>query len=68
VVVTSVIGQLLLHHGLGTVSATAGALATATSTITAALAESALYGTSIPPRMLVAGAMMLGAVWLVGRR
>ena len=68
VVVTSVIGQLLLHHGLGTVSATAGALATATSTITAALAESALYGTSIPPRMLIAGAMMLGAVWLVGRR
>jgi len=68
VVGTSVIGQLLLHHGLGTVSATAGALATATSTITAALAEAALYGTPIPPRMLVAGVMMLGAVWLVGRR
>jgi drug/metabolite transporter (DMT)-like permease len=62
------VGQLLLHHGLGTVSATAAALATATSTITAALAEAALYGTPIPPRMLVAGVMMLGAVWLVGRR
>ena len=68
VVGTSVIGQLLLHHGLGTVSATAAALATATSTITAALAEAALYGTPVPPRMLVAGVMMLGAVWLVGRR
>jgi drug/metabolite transporter (DMT)-like permease len=68
VVGTSVVGQLLLHHGLGTVSATAGALATATSTITAALAEAALYGTPIPPRMLVAGAMMLSAVYLVGRR
>jgi drug/metabolite transporter (DMT)-like permease len=68
VVGTSVIGQLLLHHGLGSVSATAAALATATSTITAALAEAALYGTPIPPRMLVAGVMMLGAVWLVGRR
>ena len=68
VVFTSVFGQLLLHHGLGTVSATAAALATATSTITAALAESALYGTPIPPRMLLAGVMMLGAVWLVGRR
>jgi drug/metabolite transporter (DMT)-like permease len=68
VIVTSVIGQLLLHHGLGTVSATAGALATATSTVTAALAEAAVYNTSIPPRMLLAGVMMLGAVWLVGRR
>ena len=67
VVGTSVVGQLLLHHGLGKVSATAAALATATSTITAAVSEALLYRTPIPPRMLFAGVLMLGAVWLVGR-
>jgi drug/metabolite transporter (DMT)-like permease len=68
VILSSVVGQLLLHHGLGFVSATAGALATATSIVTAAVAEAMIYNTPIPPRVLVAGVLMLGAVWLVGRR
>jgi drug/metabolite transporter (DMT)-like permease len=67
VVLSSVAGQLLLHHGLGFVSATVAALATATSILTAAAGEAAVYGAPIPARVLVAAVLMLGAVWLVGR-
>jgi drug/metabolite transporter (DMT)-like permease len=67
VVLTSATGQWLLHHGLGFVSATAGSIAAATSVVTAAALEAALFGERLGAGVVVGGALMLAAVALAGR-
>jgi drug/metabolite transporter (DMT)-like permease len=68
VVLTSVAGPWLLHHGLGFTSATQGSLAAATSVLTAALLEAALLGTHLSGGMVIGAFLMIGAVGLgVGR-
>lgn len=69
VVVTSTIGQWLLHHGLGHVSATAGSLAAATSVVTAAVLETLVLGERLGWGVVSGGVLMLIAVGLAaGRR
>ena len=64
VVVTSVAGQWLLHHGLGFASATQGSLTAATSVLTAAGLEAALLGHHLPAQALLGACFMLGAIAL----
>jgi drug/metabolite transporter (DMT)-like permease len=67
VIVTSVVGQWLLHHGLGFTSAIQGSLVAATSVVTASTLESLAFG-SLPRSNAFAGAAaMLVAVGLAGR-
>ncbi|MEW6272920.1 MAG: DMT family transporter [Thermodesulfobacteriota bacterium] len=67
VVVTSVLGQWLLHHELGFTSATRGSLAAATSVFLAATLEALTLG-DVPDLRTVAGAaLMLAAVALAWR-
>lgn len=69
VVVTSVAGQWLLHHGLGYTSATQGSLAAATSVVTAAALEAAFLGEHVSLHTLAGACFMIIAVGLaVGRR
>jgi drug/metabolite transporter (DMT)-like permease len=67
VVLTSATGQWLLHHGLGFVSATAGSIAAATSVVTAAALEAALFRERLGAGVVVGGTLMLAAVALAGR-
>jgi drug/metabolite transporter (DMT)-like permease len=67
VVLTSTGGQWLLHHGLGTVSATVGSLAAATSIVTAAVLEGVVLGENVGPQVLLGGVLMLTAVGLAAR-
>jgi len=62
VVVTSVLAQWLLHHGLGFTSATQGSLAAATSVFLATALEALTLGDLPPPRTFVGAALMLAAV------
>jgi drug/metabolite transporter (DMT)-like permease len=62
VVVTSVLAQWLLHHGLGFTSATQGSLAAATSVVLATVLEALTLGDLPDPRTLVGAVLMLGAV------
>jgi drug/metabolite transporter (DMT)-like permease len=68
VVAFSTLGQWLLHHGLGHTSAITASLITATSIVTAAVAEAAVFGTQISPRVGVAGLLMMIAVGLASER
>jgi len=68
VVVTSVLAQWLLHHGLGFTSATQGSLAAATSVFLATALEALTLGDVPAPRTFVGAALMLGAVALAWRR
>ena len=69
VVLTSALGQWLLHHGLGYASATQGSLACATSVITATTLEAALLGEHLSPHTFVGASLMVVAIGLaVGRR
>ena len=68
VVLTSVAGQWLLHHGLGFTSATQGSLAAATSVLTAAALEAALLGGQLSGGAVIGACLMIVAVGLaVGR-
>ncbi|MFN8543685.1 MAG: DMT family transporter [Candidatus Binatia bacterium] len=67
-IVTSAVGQWLLHHGLGFTTPTTGSLAAAASVITAAICEAAWLGAVPAPHTLVGGALMLAAVWLASAR
>lgn len=66
-VLTSVLGQWLLHHGLGFTSATQGSLAAATSVFVAAALEALTLG-DVPDLRACAGAvLMLAGVALAWR-
>jgi drug/metabolite transporter (DMT)-like permease len=68
VVLTSVVAQWLLHHGLGYTSATQGSITAATSVFVASALEAVSLG-GVPDVRTVAGAvLMLGAVALAWRR
>lgn len=68
VVLTSVLAQWLLHHGLGFTSATQGSLAAATSVFLATALEALTLGDLPAPRTFVGAALMLAAVALAWRR
>jgi drug/metabolite transporter (DMT)-like permease len=68
VVVTSVLAQWLLHHGLGFTSATQGSLAAATSVFLATALEALTLGDLPAPRTFAGAALMLAAVGLAWRR
>lgn len=68
VIVTSVLAQWLLHHGLGFTSASQGSLAAATSVFLATAIEALTLGDLPSPRTLGGAALMLGAVALAWRR
>jgi len=63
-ILTSVAAQFLLHHGLGFAGATQGALACATSVVSAALFEAIFLGETLGPSALVGAAVLVGAVGL----
>jgi drug/metabolite transporter (DMT)-like permease len=67
VVLTSVAGQWLLHHGLGFASATQGSLAAATSVVSAAVLGALLLGEHLSPETLLGAAFMFVAVGLAAR-
>jgi len=68
VVLTSVLAQWLLHHGLGFTSATQGSLAAATSVFLATALEALTLGDVPDLRTFAGAALMLGAVALAWRR
>ena len=68
VVLTSVLAQWLLHHGLGFTSASQGSLAAATSVFLATAVEALTLGDLPSPRTLAGAGLMLGAVALAWRR
>lgn len=68
VVLTSVLAQWLLHHGLGFTSASQGSLAAATSVFLATAIEALTLGDLPGARTLGGAALMLGAVALAWRR
>jgi len=69
VVLTSVAGQMLLHHGLGFAPATQASIAAATSVVSAAGFESLFLGATLSSHTLVGAAVLVCAVGLaVSRR
>ena len=68
VVLTSVLAQWLLHHGLGFTSATQGSLAAATSVFLATALEALTLGNVPDLRTFLGASLMLGAVGLAWRR
>jgi len=68
VIVTSVAGQWLLHHGLGLISVARGSLMAATSVVTAATLEAAVLGQRLGPHVLVGACCMIVAVALSADR
>ena len=64
VVLTSVGGQWLLHHGLGYTSATTASLAAATSVVTAACLQALVVGGQLDARLAAATLCMLLAIAL----
>ncbi len=64
VVLTSVAGQWLLHHGLGFVGAAQGSLVATTSVVTAAALEAVWFGESIDATTIAGGALMIAAIGL----
>lgn len=68
VVLTSVLAQWLLHHGLGFTSASQGSLAAATSVFLATAIEALTLGDLPGTSTLAGAALMLGAVALAWRR
>jgi drug/metabolite transporter (DMT)-like permease len=68
VIVTSVAGQWLLHHGLGFMSVARGSLMAATSVVTAAVLEAAVLGQHVGAHVLVGACCMIAAVALATDR
>ncbi len=68
VVLTSVAGQWLLHHGLGFATATQGSLAAVTSVLSATMFEALTLGVRPPVRAVVGAGFMVAAVSLSLRR
>ncbi len=68
VIVTSVAGQWLLHHGLGFISVARGSLMAATSVITAAVLEAIVLGQNLGTHVLVGACCMIAAVALASDR
>jgi drug/metabolite transporter (DMT)-like permease len=68
VVLTSVAGQWLLHHGLGFASATQGSLAAATSVVTAAVLQAVVLGEHLGRDALIGGCLMFVAIGLAVSR
>lgn len=68
VVLTSVAGQWLLHHGLGFTTAATGSLTAATSVVTAAVLESMILESWPPPHTFLGAALMIVAIGLALRR
>jgi len=64
VVLTSVAGQWLLHHGLGFTPAAQGSLIAATSVVTATAIESTFLGEPPSPRAIAGGGLILLAIAL----
>ena len=67
-IVTSVTGQWLLHHGLGFISVARGSLMAATSVVTASALEAAVLGQRLGPHVLVGACCMIVAVALATDR
>ncbi|OFV92003.1 MAG: hypothetical protein A3J75_04540 [Acidobacteria bacterium RBG_16_68_9] len=63
-ILTSVAGQFLLHQGLGSAGATQGALACATSVVSAALFEAVFLGETLSLSALVGAVVLVSAVGL----
>jgi drug/metabolite transporter (DMT)-like permease len=68
VIVTSVAGQWLLHHGLGYISVARGSLMAATSVITATVLEAIVLGEHVGAHVLVGACCMIAAVALATDR
>ncbi len=68
VVLTSVVGQFLLHQGLGFAPATQGSLAAATSVVTAAVLGAACLGEHLGAHGLFGAGCMIVAVGLAASR
>jgi drug/metabolite transporter (DMT)-like permease len=68
VVLSSVAGQWLLHHGLGYVSVARGSLTAATSVITAATLEATLLGQRLGSHAVAGACCMLAAIALAADR
>jgi drug/metabolite transporter (DMT)-like permease len=68
IILTSSLGQWLLHHGLGFTSPIVGSLAAATSVVTAAGFEAVALGEHVPLRVAVAGAIMVAGIGLASTR
>ena len=68
VIVTSVAGQWLLHHGLGYISVARGSLMAATSVVTATVLEAIVLGEHVGAHVLVGACCMIAAVALATDR
>lgn len=68
VVLTSVAGQWLVHHGLGYTSASLGSLAAATSVLSATVCEALFLGETLSLQAWIGAALMVAAVGLAVRR
>jgi drug/metabolite transporter (DMT)-like permease len=64
VVLTSIAGQWLLHHGLGYATAAQGSLAAATNVLAATTLEAAVFGRTITPTMVAGAVLMFSAIAL----
>ena len=68
VILSSVVGQWLLHQGLGFASAAQGSLAAATSVLTAAGLEALFLGEHLHGSALIGAVLMIGAIALAASR
>lgn len=67
VVLTSIAGQWLLHHGLGFTTAAQGSLAAASNVLVATILGALLTGEAVTSSMLAGGALMFSAIVLASR-
>lgn len=67
VVLTSIGGQWLLHHGLGFTTAAQGSLAAASNVLVATVLGALITGEGLTPEMFAGGALMFGAIILASR-
>jgi drug/metabolite transporter (DMT)-like permease len=68
VVLFSIAGQWLLHHGLGFTTTVQGSLTAATSVVTATALEAVVFGKAVTSATLLGAALMFGAIVLASRR
>ena len=67
VIVTSITGQWLLHHGLGFTTAAQGSLAAASNVLVATLLGALVTGEALTTSMFAGGTLMFGAIVLASR-
>lgn len=67
VVLTSIAGQWLLHHGLGFTTAAQGSLAAASNVLVATVLGALFTGEAVTGAMLAGGALMFSAIVLASR-